>query len=352
MFVLGFVNLLNIVCSLALVYGLGPWPSVGLPFVLLAPRGVDGIVLGTVIARTAGGLMMLLAVANGAGGLKFRAKQLRPKLRVAKRILSIGIPAAADGLIMWTGHYLFLMVISHLGEGAAGEAIFAAHVIGIRVEALTYLPAVAWAPQRQHSSDKASVRVRTSVRGRWATRPCRQCGLVGVVMTAALFLGAEWIYGVMHTDPTVAQVGVPALRLLAFFQVPVVLSIVYVYALRGAGDTRFPLLMTCLGVIGIRVPLSYLCGIVLDGGLVGAWIGMCGDLLLRQSLPHGVSTAVAGRRSACKAFSRDENSNRATDQQRQAFFVAVQSSGILRCQSYADPLELCTRLRSRANVGA
>jgi multidrug resistance protein, MATE family len=284
MFVLGFVNLLNVVCSLALVYGIGPWPSVGLSFPLIAPRGVDGIVLGTVIARTAGGLLMLFAVANGAGGLKFRAKQLRPKLRVARRILAIGIPAAADGLIMWSGHYLFLMVISHLGEGAAGEAIFAAHIIGIRVEALTYLPAVAWgaaAATLVGQSLGAGSTERAKAVGNEAVR---QCGIVGILMTAALFFGAEWIYGVMHNDPAVAHVGVPALRLLAFFQVPVVLSIVYVYALRGAGDTRFPLLMTCLGVMGIRVPLSYLCGIVLDGGLVGAWIGMCGDLLLRSIL--------------------------------------------------------------------
>jgi Na+-driven multidrug efflux pump len=45
--------------------------------------------------------------------------------------------------------------------------------------------------------------------------------------------------------------------------------------------------MTCLGVIGIRLPLSYVCGIVLEGGLVGAWIGMCADILLRAVLAFG-----------------------------------------------------------------
>jgi Na+-driven multidrug efflux pump len=66
--------------------------------------------------------------------------------------------------------------------------------------------------------------------------------------------------------------------------VPLVLSIVYVHALRGAGDTRWPLLMTCLGVLGVRLPVSYLLGVVLGGGLVGAWIGMCADILLRALL--------------------------------------------------------------------
>jgi Na+-driven multidrug efflux pump len=203
---------------------------------------------------------------------------------VAKRILVIGVPAALDGLIMWVGHFMFLMVISRLASGDAGEAIFAAHVVGIRVEALTYLPAVAWgaaAATLVGQSLGAANPARAKAVGNEAMR---QCVAVGFVMTILLFVNAPWIYAVMHSDPAVGVVGVPALRLLACFQVPVVLSIVYVYALRGAGDTRFPLLMTCLGVIGIRVPLSYLCGIVLDGGLVGAWIGMCGDLLLRSIL--------------------------------------------------------------------
>ncbi|MDQ3329279.1 MAG: MATE family efflux transporter [Planctomycetota bacterium] len=284
MLVLGLVNVLNIVCSLAFVYGIGPWPKVGLNRALIAPLGVDGIVLGTVVARTAGGLMMLYAISQGAGGLRLRPKQLRPKLRVARRILSIGVPAAADGMVMWVGHFLFLMVISRLATGDAGEAIFAAHVIGIRVEAITYLPAVAWgaaAATLVGQSLGAGLTARAKDVGHEAVR---QCLVVGVVMTAVLFFGAKHIYGAMHSDAAVGVVGVPALRLLACFQIPVVLSIVYVFALRGAGDTRWPLLMTCIGVLGVRVPLSYFCGIILDGGLVGAWIGMCGDLLLRSIL--------------------------------------------------------------------
>lgn len=284
MLVLGLVNVLNIVCSLAFVYGLGPWPIVGLDRVLLTPLGVDGIVLGTVIARTAGGLMMLYAISKGAGGLQLRPRQLRPKLRVAQRILSIGVPAAADGMVMWVGHFLFLMVISRLAEGNAGEAIFAAHVIGIRVEAITYLPAVAWgsaAATLVGQSLGADLPDRAKSVGHEAVR---QCLVVGIAMTAVLFFGARLIFAAMHSDPAVGTVGVPALQLLACFQVPVVVSIVYVFALRGAGDTRWPLLMTCIGVIGVRVPVSYIGGIVLEGGLIGAWIGMCGDLLLRAVL--------------------------------------------------------------------
>ena len=60
--------------------------------------------------------------------------------------------------------------------------------------------------------------------------------------------------------------------------------IVYMNALRGAGETRFPLMFTIIGVFGVRIPVAYLCGVVYQGGLVGAWTGMCADLGLRAAL--------------------------------------------------------------------
>lgn len=287
MLVLGFVNLLNVACSVALVFGLGPWPAIGVSVPLIQPLGVDGIVLGTVIARAAGGLMMLGVFARGAGDLRLRRRLLRPNRRVIYRIAAVGVPAAGDGAVMWIGHFLFLMIISRLASGRAGESIFAAHIVGIRVEAITYLPAVAWGAA-------AATLVGQSLGARNADRAmavgheaARQCFAVGVIMTVLLYVGADFIYSWMHNDAAVRSIGAPALRLLAFFQIPVVLSIVYTHALRGAGDTRWPLLMSCIGVIGIRLPVAYLCGIVLDGGLIGAWIGMCGDLLLRAVLAFG-----------------------------------------------------------------
>jgi Na+-driven multidrug efflux pump len=85
----------------------------------------------------------------------------------------------------------------------------------------------------------------------------------------------------MSNDPQVRATGVGPFRILALFQPLLVVSIVYIGALRGAGDTRFPLLITIAGAIFIRVPLGYFFGIVLDGGLIGAWVGMFGDMTWR-----------------------------------------------------------------------
>ena len=274
MLLLGIVNILNIVVSTTLVFGYGG----------IAPWGVDGIVAGTVVARTCGGLLMLAALVRGRSGLKIQRADVWPRLYEVRRILRIGIPGAADGGLTWFGHFLFLMIIAQLAKGELKDAIFAAHVIGIQVEALTYLPATAW-------GTAAATLIGQSLGAQQPERAMRaghqavaQGCLLAFCASITYFLGAPAIYGLMHTSPQVHEIGVPALRFLALFQVPLALGIIYVQALRGAGDTRYPMLFSICGVLLVRVPLAYLCGIVLQGGLLGAWIGMCADNSLRALL--------------------------------------------------------------------
>ena len=80
------------------------------------------------------------------------------------------------------------------------------------------------------------------------------------------------------------RVGAPALRIQALIQPALGMLIVYMWSLRGAGDTTYPMLITIIGMVGLRIPLSYLGGIVLRGGLIGAWVGMNADLLVRAAL--------------------------------------------------------------------
>lgn len=284
MLILGLVSIVNVLASTALVFGVGPVSQLGLQRTLIAPMGIDGIVAGTVIARVAGGLLMIVALARGLSGLRLARGELTLRGNTVRRILRIGAPAALDGAIMWGGQLLFLMIIANLGGGSLENAVFAAHIVGIRIEAITYLPAVAW-------GYAASTMVGQSLGAQNSKRAARvgheaalQCSLLGLIITVVFFFGARGIYELMHEEAAVREVGIPAFRMLAFFQVPLMLAIVYVYALRGAGDTRYPMWITVVGLFACRLPVAWLFGIVLDGGLFGAWIGMCAGMLFRATL--------------------------------------------------------------------
>ena len=222
---------------------------------------------------------MLVALARGLSGLQLCRRELRLRGDLVRRILRIGAPAAVDGLLVWGGHFMFLKIISRVGDAA-----FSAHVIGIQVEALTYLPAVAWGLA-------SATMIGQSLGAGDAARAVRsgheavlQCCLLAALIATVFFFAAEEIYNLMHNSPEVRAIGVPAFRLLALFQIPLAVSIVYVFALRGAGDTRSAMLINSFGVLGVRLPVAFLCGLVLSGGLFGAWIGMCADVSIRAVL--------------------------------------------------------------------
>ena len=87
--------------------------------------------------------------------------------------------------------------------------------------------------------------------------------------------------------------GVPVLRLVAFTMPCLAATIVFSNALRGAGDTRVPVLFTWIGFFVVRIPLAYFLtqavvsmGLLgawrgLEMGLLGAWSAMFADLIIR-----------------------------------------------------------------------
>src|SRR5262245_9024874 len=272
MYVLGFVNLLNMIAASTLVFGLGP----------IEPWGIDGIVTATVSARICGGLVMLAVLARGVHELKLRLDYLIPHAEDIRRILVIGIPAAVDGILMWSGQWMFLMIIARLGDGSQEQAFTAAHMIGMEAEALTYLPATAWGYAAATLVGQ-SLGARDPVRAvRLGNEAARHCIYVAVAGALVYLLGAHLIYGVMTTEPAVRGIGVPALRFLSWYQIPLAVMVVYIHAIRGAGDTRAVMCINVIGVLGVRLPVAWFLGIVCRGGLIGAWSGMCVDILFRM----------------------------------------------------------------------
>ncbi len=260
------VNFANALISSSLVFG---W--FGQSF------GASGIAFGTVMARTIGGLLMIYVLTKGLDGLKLNWREMKPDFEILQRILRVGLPAAADAGVMWLAQMAFIKIIASTGHGAAATANYAAHMIAMRFEALTYLPAMAWMTaaatlvgQYLGADDQ-----------RRATRAGHIAALQGACLTMIVSVSfwtmAGMLYSLFTQDSAVRDVGTPALRLLGFIQPVLAMAIIYMGALRGAGDTRTTMGISVIGGLVVRLPLAYLGGIVLHGGLIGAWCGMWAD---------------------------------------------------------------------------
>jgi len=272
--VLTFTNVVNVIVSSACMWGWGPVPEMG----------VIGIVTGTVTAQICGACLMACLLLLGCSRIHVHVTEFGFDAVTLRRLARVGGPAALAGIAKVSGHFAFLMVIARLSSGGFDGAAFAAHFVGVRIEALSYLPVEAFgiaAATLIGQALGAGDFDRARRAGRLAVRQC--IGYAGL-MTLLFFAFAPQIYSAMHRDPAVGLIGVPAFRLMALYQIPNGILIVYMCCLMGAGDTRFPLYCSLVGNVIVRVGLGYLCGVHWQGGLFGAWIGMGADNILRSLL--------------------------------------------------------------------
>jgi len=65
-----------------------------------------------------------------------------------------------------------------------------------------------------------------------------------------------------------------------------VAQVIYMGCLRGAGDVKFTTVASTISVTLIRPMVSYLCAYVLKMGVIGIWMGVVGDQLVRLILTN------------------------------------------------------------------
>jgi putative MATE family efflux protein len=279
--VLGVVALINVPLAWLFFHGGGPVPR----------YGFAGIALGTAISQTVGGIIVLAMLLRGRAGLRLEWKLLRPNWSMLHRLLRISVPAAIDSMSGTLAQLWFLALVNRLGDVASS-----AHGIAIRWEAIGYLSGNAFgtAAMTLIGQNLGAGRRDRAARSGWVAflLGCFFMCLMGVIF----FTLAEPMFALFCPSPEqrpVIEAGVPVLRLIAFAMPPVASYMIFTYALRGAGDTRVPVLFTWLGFLGIRIPLTYVLtqspislGALgtwegFSSPLFGAWIAMVVDLTVR-----------------------------------------------------------------------
>lgn len=117
-------------------------------------------------------------------------------------------------------------------------------------------------------------------------RFARVTTVIGIgIMTlggVCLFVFAHQLISIFSTDPQVIEMGMKVLRIVAFAEPLFGASIVAGGALRGAGDSRGPFLISLGTMWGVRIVLSLLLAAPL--GLVGVWIAMAVELIVRGTV--------------------------------------------------------------------
>src|SRR6267154_203883 len=156
---------LNIVLAPLLIFGIGPWPRLG----------VTGAALATFISILVADVLIVIYFEKKYHYLRFRFPLFRPQTKIWRGLLRIGVPAGAEFLLLFV--YIIIVYAFIRGFGPAAQAGFG---IGARVMQALFLPVVAL-------SFAVSPVVGQNFGGRHADR-VRQSVRSGIGIAAAMML--------------------------------------------------------------------------------------------------------------------------------------------------------------------
>lgn len=241
--VLWIANAINLVLDPCLIFGLGPFPRLG----------VTGAAVATTTGRAVGVVVQLYLLARGRGRVVVRRKHLRLDPVVMWRMIRLSGGAVVQSLIATTSWIALIRILASFGSEA-----LAGYTIAIRVVVFALLPS--WG-----LANAAATLVGQNLGARQADRAeasvWRACfyNLVFLGSMGLLFVAlADRVVAGFTTDPAVASVAVGGLRIIASGFVFYSYGFVLTQSFNGAGDTLTPTAINVLCFWFGEIPLAYL----------------------------------------------------------------------------------------------
>ena len=261
MYVTGGANLLNIGLNLLFIH-------LGL--------GIFGLGLATTLSRIAASALLFLRLQKSEVLSLHRCGADRETLG---EITSVGIPAGMEKLIMRMGQLVYNSMIITLGTAA-----YVAHNVAGTIEGYSYIPAMGFGLAVSTAVGVALGEQKPEKARRQTFAAYRLSTAVMLIIGAVFFFFSPQLAALFTDTKGVQEQVVCVLRIIAFFQPAAALVQIMTGALQGAGDTKFPMYATFLGIWGIRIGVGYMLAVVLKLGLPGVWCAYALDITVRGVL--------------------------------------------------------------------
>lgn len=258
-----WINILHIGLDYILIFG-----SFG-----FSGFGVEGAAWATVIVRVIGTVALFYYIKKSKVSFSLIPKISRQE---SSTLIKLATPAAVERLIMRLGQVLYFGLIVKIGSDT-----FAAHTIAGNIETFSYMPGYGLAIA-------ATTLVGQSI-GAKRFKDAYAYGMLTTGIAVAfmsvigilLFFLSPWFASWFTTERDAVEMVVTALRIDAFAQPGLAISLVLTGALQGAGDTKSPMYSTAIGMWVIRVLGVYILGIHFEMGIAGIWLSIALDLYVR-----------------------------------------------------------------------
>ena len=279
--VLWVANAINICLDPCLIFGIGPFPKLG----------VTGAAVATTTGRGFGVLLQLIVLWRGTDRIAIRRRHLRIEPAIMWNMVRLSGSAVVQSLIATTSWVVLVRTIASFGSTAV-----AGYTITIRIVIFALLPAWGLANAAatlvgQNLGAGRPDRAESSV---WHT--CRYCiGLFGV-MTVAFLLAADPLVRAFTDELPVRAIATPGLRIATAGFLGYAIGIVVSSAFNGAGDMWSPMWINVVSFWIFGVTLAHILAQRLSFGPAGVFVAMTTAFVMMA-----ICATVLFRRGAWKA---------------------------------------------------
>ncbi len=256
---LWLANGINIILDPLLIFGLGPFPEMG----------VEGAAISTTIGRGVGVCYQVYHLVNGKSLVHLQLRHVKWIGTIIMRLLRVSFTGVLQFAITTTSWLFIIRIIALFGDAAV-----AGYSIGIRIIIFTILPAwgMASAASTLVGQNLGAGQPDRAEKSVWRSAFFNMIFLTSI--SVLFIISAPWLIPLFTHDPEVIYQGVLCLRIICLGYVFYAYGMVIGQAFNGAGDTVTPTLINLVAFWMLQIPLCYIFAKYLTMGPVGVYWGI------------------------------------------------------------------------------
>lgn len=240
--VLWLANIINLALDPCFIFGLGPFPRLG----------VTGAAVATLIGRSCGVLYQFRILTHGKARVHLTARDVRIRPGVIGSLVRVSSTGVLQFLVAHTSWLVLVRIIS-----AFGSLAVAGYTIGMRIFMFVILPSwgMSGAAATMVGQNLGAKKPERAERAVYLTGSYNAIYLAAIAM--ALIFAPRFIVSSFSADPVVSGYAADCLRIIGYGNLAYAYGMVMIQAFNGAGDTVTPTVINIVSFWLCQIPLAW-----------------------------------------------------------------------------------------------